>query len=202
MTEPRPRGAARRAALVDAAVELVLADGPAALTHRALAAHADLPLASTTYHFATLDDILAAVGARLAERWVAAVHDVLDDDASLAQATTPAKRAAVLGRALLPPGGDAAVRAHYEHLVGAGRTGLGRAYAAARGGLDDAIARLLSRLGHPGGGVSAGLALAVVDGAAVAALSEARSVRATVESRLCELLELGRPARAPAPTLG
>lgn len=189
MTAPRPRGAARRAALVDAAVELVLAEGPAALTHRALAARAQLPLASTTYHFATLDDILAAVGTRLAERWVAAVHGTLGDADALARATTPAARAATICQALLPPGDDAAVRAHYEHLVGAGRTALGRAYADARRNLDEAIARLLDGLGLAAGGPQAALVLAVVDGAAVAALSEARPVHVTVEARLRDLLE-------------
>ncbi|MBD9698680.1 TetR family transcriptional regulator [Flavimobilis sp. GY10621] len=186
MPAPRPRGAARRDALVDAAVTLVLEEGPAALTHRALAARAGLPLASTTYHFASLDEILAAVGERLAERWQAAVRDVLDDRAAIAAATTVELRADLLVRALLPSGGDDVVRAHYAHLVGVGRSRLGHEYAASRPVLDAEIGRLLEVLGVAGAGAT--LVLAVVDGGAVAALSEAREVRPTVAARLRELL--------------
>ncbi len=186
MSAPRPRGAARRDALVDAAVALVLEEGPAALTHRALAARAELPLASTTYHFASLDEILGAVGERLAERWQAAVRDVLDDRAAIAAATTVELRADLLVRALLPSGDDDVVRAHYAHLVGVGRSRLGHEYAASRPVLDEEIGRLLVALGVTG--VGAALVLAVVDGGAVAALSEAREVRPTVAARLRELL--------------
>lgn len=170
---PRPRGVARRDALVDAAVAIVLESGEAALTHRVLAARADLPLASTTYHFRTLDDILAEVGARLAAGWVAGVRAVRDDGATVASARG-ARRAEMLARALLPAGDDDAVRAHYEHLVAAGRTRLGDTYAASRAGLDEEIAGLLDELGIV---MAPEVALALVDGAAVAALSEGRPVR-------------------------
>lgn len=58
-----PRGTAdherpRRIAL--AALEVVADKGVEGLTHRRVAAVAGIPLGSTTYHFATLDDLLAA----------------------------------------------------------------------------------------------------------------------------------------------
>ena len=58
-----PRGTAdherpRRIAL--AAIEVVADRGVEGLTHRRVAAVAGIPLGSTTYHFATLDDLLAA----------------------------------------------------------------------------------------------------------------------------------------------
>ncbi|MEV5650637.1 DNA-binding transcriptional regulator [Nocardia sp. NPDC052254] len=43
-----------------AALEVVADKGVEGLTHRAVAAVADIPLGSTTYHFRTLDDLLAA----------------------------------------------------------------------------------------------------------------------------------------------
>lgn len=43
-----------------AALEVVAERGVEGLTHRAVAAVAGIPLGSTTYHFATLDDLLAA----------------------------------------------------------------------------------------------------------------------------------------------
>lgn len=48
----------RRIAL--AALEVVAKNGVEGLTHRAVAANAGIPLGSTTYHFATLDDLLRA----------------------------------------------------------------------------------------------------------------------------------------------
>ena len=54
----RPRGAARREALLQATLRVIAQTGADAVTHRAIAAEAGLPLASTTYHFASKDEIL------------------------------------------------------------------------------------------------------------------------------------------------
>ncbi len=57
----RPRGAGdqdRRARIARAAITVVAEHGVEALTHRAVAAVAGVPLGSTTYHFATLDDLI------------------------------------------------------------------------------------------------------------------------------------------------
>jgi len=56
----RLRGQQRRRALVDATLRLVAREGAAAVTHRAVAREAAVPLAATTYYFATLDDLLVA----------------------------------------------------------------------------------------------------------------------------------------------
>ncbi|MGW7267194.1 TetR/AcrR family transcriptional regulator [Streptomyces sp. NPDC054842] len=50
----------RRRRIVEAAIRVVGAKGIAGLTHRSAAAEADVPLGSTTYHFATLDELLVA----------------------------------------------------------------------------------------------------------------------------------------------
>lgn len=50
----------RRQRIIDAAMRVVGAKGIAGLSHRSVAAEADVPLGSTTYHFATLDDLLVA----------------------------------------------------------------------------------------------------------------------------------------------
>ena len=50
----------RRQALLDAAVEVVAERGVGATTHRAVAARAGLPLATTSYFFDSLDDLLMA----------------------------------------------------------------------------------------------------------------------------------------------
>ena len=50
----------RRQRIIDAAIRIVELKGIAALSHRSVAAEADVPLGSTTYHFASLDDLLVA----------------------------------------------------------------------------------------------------------------------------------------------
>jgi DNA-binding transcriptional regulator YbjK len=54
------KGERRRAALVAAAAELLRTGGFEAVRHRAVAEKAGLPLASTTYYFASLDDLVVA----------------------------------------------------------------------------------------------------------------------------------------------
>ncbi|AZQ33948.1 TetR family transcriptional regulator [Streptomyces cyaneochromogenes] len=50
----------RRQRIIDAAIRVVGEKGIARLSHRTVAAAADVPLGSTTYHFKTLDDLLVA----------------------------------------------------------------------------------------------------------------------------------------------
>lgn len=52
-----PRGAARREELLDAAMTVVAAGGSSTLTHRAVAAAAQVSLASITYHFSSIDEL-------------------------------------------------------------------------------------------------------------------------------------------------
>jgi DNA-binding transcriptional regulator YbjK len=55
-----PKGERRRCALVSAAAELLREGGFEAVRHRSVANRAGLPLASTTYYFSSLDDLIAA----------------------------------------------------------------------------------------------------------------------------------------------
>ncbi|SFP76714.1 DNA-binding transcriptional regulator YbjK [Amycolatopsis arida] len=55
-----PKGERRRAALVEAAAELLGEGGFDAVRHRAVAERAGLPLASTTYYFSSLDELVTA----------------------------------------------------------------------------------------------------------------------------------------------
>ncbi|MGI5257147.1 TetR/AcrR family transcriptional regulator [Streptomyces angustmyceticus] len=78
----------RRQRIIDAAIAVVGERGIAGLSHRAVAAAADVPLGSTTYHFASLDELLVAAlrqsnGGWLADfaRWV----DGIDPAAQLAE---------------------------------------------------------------------------------------------------------------------
>jgi len=219
----QPRGAARRDAIVEAAAALVVEAGPSTLTHRTIAQRADVPLAATTYYFASLDDLVGAAGSRLAERWAvhadavlaavtaevtadltaevtagatAGVAEVLGRPGSVAAVLSLERRCAVLVDAVLPAGGPLAVRGHYEHLVSAGRDDtLAGAYAAGRAGLDEAVTQIVDLLDIP---VGPEIVVAVVDGAAVSALSEGGDVRVHAELLLRRMLLALQPAAAGA----
>ncbi|MCP2166168.1 TetR/AcrR family transcriptional regulator [Goodfellowiella coeruleoviolacea] len=55
-----PKGERRRQALVEAAAALLVEGGFDAIRHRAVAERAGLPLASTTYYFDSLDELIEA----------------------------------------------------------------------------------------------------------------------------------------------
>ncbi|WGP09406.1 TetR family transcriptional regulator [Streptomyces sp. SH5] len=64
----------RRTRIIDAALAVIAADGMAGLSHRTVAARADVPLGSTTYHFASLDELLVAALRRCNENFVQALR--------------------------------------------------------------------------------------------------------------------------------
>lgn len=67
LTTRRRDPAARRREIIIAASELVVENGAASLTHRAVAARAGVPLGSTTQHFASIDEIREAALQLLAD---------------------------------------------------------------------------------------------------------------------------------------
>lgn len=212
------KGDRRREQLGRAAADLVREEGPAALGHRAVAARAGLSLSATTYYFSGLDDLAAAAGSALVAEWVAHAEAVRARVAAGGRgAAGPAPAvpdtdadpdldpAAVVVEAVLPPGDDAAVLAHYEQLLAAGRVpALAAALGAGRARLDAVVADLLLDLlpgtspsAPPGAADLPGAAvvLAVVDGAVVSAVSEGRPVRATARDLVAAVLPAGpRPA--------
>jgi DNA-binding transcriptional regulator YbjK len=58
----------RRDRIIDVTLDVVSERGVAGTTHRAIAAAADIPLGSMTYHFEGMDDLLAEAFTRLADR--------------------------------------------------------------------------------------------------------------------------------------
>jgi DNA-binding transcriptional regulator YbjK len=73
-TGPRAESSKRiRDAIVEATVRIVAREGVAAVTHRRVAAEADVALSSTTYHFAAKADILEAALEWSARREVARI---------------------------------------------------------------------------------------------------------------------------------
>jgi len=84
-----PNDPERRSRIATAAIEVVAQRGIDGLTHRAVAAAAGVPLGSTTYHFATLDDLLEVALELAAEKNVHALKEweqALAPDADFAAA--------------------------------------------------------------------------------------------------------------------
>lgn len=65
----------RRQRIIDAAIRVVGRNGIAGLSHRTVAAEADVPLGSTTYHFASLDELLVAALRQANEGFASAVRE-------------------------------------------------------------------------------------------------------------------------------
>jgi TetR/AcrR family transcriptional regulator, regulator of biofilm formation and stress response len=114
----RPRGTARREALLEAVLSIVAEVGAEAVTHRRVAERAGLPLASTTYWFDSKEDLLTAALALAAERDVARLHEL----ASRLREHDPLE--AVLATVLDPvdePSSRASLMATYALLLEAAR---------------------------------------------------------------------------------
>jgi DNA-binding transcriptional regulator YbjK len=88
--EDRPRGAARRLALIEAALQIVAEVGADSVTHRRVAEAAGLPLASTTYWFDSKEDLLTAALQHAAEQDIARLEAFA---LSLEGSTDPVDRA-------------------------------------------------------------------------------------------------------------
>lgn len=88
----------RRLAIVTAAAELITEVGVDAITHRMVAARADVPLGATTQYFATLDDLrdaaLQLLVTHVAER-MRAIREVIAE-----RGATPALLAELISTAL------------------------------------------------------------------------------------------------------
>jgi len=65
---PRRHDPDRKTRILDAAIDVMAEHGVAGTTHRLIAAAADVPLGSLTYHFTSLEDLRAQAFRRHAER--------------------------------------------------------------------------------------------------------------------------------------
>lgn len=170
-----PKGERRRQALVVAAAQLLAEGGFDAVRHRAVAERAGLPLASTTYYFSSLDDLISAAVEYESRQELATGRARLDELAERPRSTEAVIE--LLLDLLLGTGsrdgGAEPVLLRYERLVGSPR----RPYLAplmrelsaelhqllaeifARSGMDVSRERLLELI-------------ALVDGAVVNALIE------------------------------
>jgi TetR/AcrR family transcriptional regulator, regulator of biofilm formation and stress response len=143
----------RRRRIIEAAIRIVELKGIAALSHRTVAAEAGVPLGSTTYHFAGLDDLLVAALEQVSSEprsamrgWAEALSEGLPEAPSKTPSEAPSK---VPSKTL--PGAD---RTEAEGPGPSGESRSSGATAARHGepGLADVLTRLLEEYAHGGRG--------------------------------------------------
>ncbi|WP_103347855.1 TetR/AcrR family transcriptional regulator [Amycolatopsis sp. CA-128772] len=170
-----PKGERRRAALVEAAAKLLVEGGFDAVRHRAVAERAGLPLASTTYYFDSLEDLVTAAVEHHANAELATGRRRLEELATRnrgVQATVELVLEMLLGPESGDPAADAeAVLLRYERLVATGRRPylrpLMRTLSAQ---LNELLTEIFARSGTPVADPELERLVALVDGAVVNAL--------------------------------
>ncbi|WP_020421385.1 TetR/AcrR family transcriptional regulator [Amycolatopsis sp. ATCC 39116] len=184
-----PKGERRRAALVEAAAELLVEGGFDAIRHRAVAERAGLPLASTTYYFDSLDDLISAAAEHHGRAELAKGHAQLD------KLPTEHRRIdsvveLVLDQLLGEDPGYEAVLLRYERLVATGRRPYLRPLMRALGAeLRELLTEIFARSGLVIERDRLEELIALVDGAVVNALIEVDpDPRAVARARLARAL--------------
>lgn len=176
-TASTPKGERRRASLVEAGAELLVEGGFDAVRHRAVAERAGLPLASTTYYFDSLDDLVTAVVEHHSREELDRGRSRLDELATRNRgidAVVELVLDLLLGPTQETSEADAeSVLLRYERLVATGRRPylrpLMRTLAAE---LRDLLSEIFARSGKPVSETELTRLIALVDGAVVNALIE------------------------------
>ena len=173
VTEPRQeRSKARREALLRAAIELLAEGGARALTHRAVAARAGLPAASTTYYFDTIQQLTdAALELHVSDR-VAELDGIVAG--AVAGGNTPEEVGGLVAEALADRGADVIVAQFEIYLEAARNPSLRPTVAEALAAFEHFCATALKSLGarDPEGAAPAFVAL--FDGFALHRLARPR----------------------------
>jgi DNA-binding transcriptional regulator YbjK len=170
-----PKGERRRAALVEAAAELLAEGGFDAVRHRAVAERAELPLASTTYYFDSLEELVTAAVEHHSHSELANGRRQLDELATRsrgAQAQVDLVLDMLLGPAREDREADAeAVLLRYERLVATGRRPYLRPLMRTLSTqLNELLTEIFARSGTPVDPTELERLIALVDGAVVNAL--------------------------------
>ncbi|SDC88494.1 TetR/AcrR family transcriptional regulator [Actinokineospora iranica] len=197
-TASTPKGERRRQALLEAAAELLVEGGFDAIRHRAVAERAGLPLASTTYYFQSLDELITAAVDLHGRCELARGRAMLDEMVECPRGADLLVEL-VLDQLLGPVRGNSdhdaeAVLLRYERLVATGRRPYLRPLMLELGAeLRTLLRETLARAGAPLDDARLEQVIALVDGAVVNALIEVNpDPRAAARRMLREALEQPR----------
>lgn len=119
--QKKSKGSKRREAILEGAIRVIARAGTRGATHRAVAAEADVPLAATTYYFASRDDLLAEAFKHLAATEIAALDAGVEElPATLSVEYTAAMFASIVAIDLAK--NRERIRAEMEMHIEAGRS--------------------------------------------------------------------------------
>jgi TetR/AcrR family transcriptional regulator, regulator of biofilm formation and stress response len=167
-----------RDAIVAATVQIVGRDGVGAVTHRRVAELAGVSLSSTTWHFASKDQILEAALRYTAQREIERVGEIA---ARIAAASPAGFDAAAWSRELAAwvleqttgAERDTTVALYRLQLETLGRPGAVEVHRQWGAGLADIGGAVLAEAGSPASDLDARLAIAALDGLRLSVLSAA-----------------------------
>jgi DNA-binding transcriptional regulator YbjK len=191
-----PKGERRRYALVSAAAELLAEGGFEAVRHRAVAQRAGLPLASTTYYFSSLDDLIARAVEHIGMIEVAQLRARVNALSRRRRGpeTTAEMLAELLVEDVSGPGLADQLISRYERLLACTR--LPALRETMRRNLRQRAEAVVEAIERSGRSVHIELVrtlLCAVDGAVVSALVEGRDPRTAAEQTVVELIQVLAP---------
>ncbi|HIW75350.1 MAG TPA: TetR/AcrR family transcriptional regulator [Candidatus Gordonibacter avicola] len=180
-----------RASLVLAAAALLREQGPKAVTYRKVAKWAGAASSSVGYYFDSVTELLHEAGKHNIQLWAQRAEGAADAAEELSSEECRERVVELLLRACLPD--DSVVpAAHYAQLIAAADSDVvTEAYRKGRRALDAAIERILTRADVP---MSPRMIGVIVDGAAVAAISEGYDVRDMARRLIEESIEVHQTA--------
>ena len=173
----------RREQILEATLRVIGRDGREAVTHRAVAEEAGVPLGSTTYYFDSRDDLLGQALEHVARKEIER-HRMLGEE--LSKAKTPRGLADLLVNELIFEAEDRdAYIAEYELWLEAGRRpDLRSAATEWCDSVQLAVARAMEKLGSTDPASDASLVVAAIDGLGERALGrEEDAAQAVAEFR-------------------
>ncbi len=192
-----PKGERRRCALVSAAADLLCEGGFEAVRHRAVARRASLPLASTTYYFSSLDDLIAAAVEYIGMREAAQLRNRV---AALSRRRRGAESTAdVLVDLLVDDDPDSIsyeqLISRYERYIACARQpALREVQRRMMQQRTDAVSEAVERSGRRVRSEMLSALVCAVDGAVVSALvDDSGSPRATARSTLVDVIDVLAP---------
>lgn len=194
-----PKGVRRRHALSCAAADLLVEGGFDAVRHRAVATRAGLPLASTTYYFASLDDLIACAVEVLGHRELEVMRGRIDQLGNLdhgVESTVELIVDLLIGPDDGADSGRERLIARYERFIASARhPELREVQLRLRAQIDDLLTDVLRRSGRVVQEQQLRRLVAVVDGAVVGALGEVDpEPRGMARSMLLEVIDVVAPA--------
>ena len=173
-----------RASLIVAAAAIMQEDGPSAVTYRNVAKRANTAASSTGYYFDSISDLLYEAGDYNMRSWARRAESVADAAEEMEVEACRDRVVELFLSACIPAEAGTAAP-HYMQLLAASESAaVTKAYRAGRARLDSAVERIIERVGLKD--VTPRFVIALVDGAAVSAVSEGESAHERARALLAE----------------